>query len=82
MKNFKGTKGKWQVKVSNEYSGDYSIFTENGSPNRIEDESNALLISKAPEMLEMLAYLFENDYISNISNVKKVSKLIKEATEL
>jgi len=41
--------------------------------------SNALLISKAPEMLEMLIEVLENK--SDI-DYKKVEQLIKEATEL
>ena len=50
----------------------------------IEQKANALLISKAPEMLEMLKV--SEDYLRNVINNKylanKIEKLIKEATEL
>lgn len=96
MTNFKGTKGKWKIhKGSHYYSvkyeenerGEINLFMISedykGSHSLIEEcEANALLISKAPEMLEMLGYLIENDYIANLDNVKKVKQLIKEATEL
>jgi hypothetical protein len=89
---FKGTKGKWEVTVSNEYCGDYSIRTENGSATSFEDEANALLISKAPEMLEMLnnqleflIYCRDNMKVSRpVFNQKilRIKQLIKEATEI
>jgi uncharacterized protein YwgA len=45
------------------------------------NKANALLISKAPKMLEML---IELSFICNLSDEKQreVNKLIKEATEL
>ena len=50
-----------------------------------EEHANALLISKAPEMLEMLKLLIsrldEND-LSDLSATKRAKQLIKEATEL
>jgi hypothetical protein len=49
------------------------------------NRANALLISKSPEMLEMLKLLIsrmeEND-LGNSYSVKKAKQLIKEATEL
>ena len=48
-------------------------------------KENSLLISKAPEMLEMLKLLIyrldEND-LSDLSATKRAKQLIKEATEL
>jgi hypothetical protein len=80
---FKGTKGKWEVTISNEYCGDYSIRTENGSATSFEDDANALLISKAPEMLEMLKVIFlEKLNGTNIITYEPIEQLIKEATEL
>jgi hypothetical protein len=49
----------------------------------IEQKANALLISKAPEMLEMLKqclYRLENSNHRDFPN--KIKQLIKEATEL
>jgi len=91
---FKGTKTKWELRnnlvdITAEDKGliitcytKGSIF---GTITKEEAQANALLISKAPEMLEMLKDIiftwnnngnFDNEYFSNIQ------KLIKEATEL
>jgi hypothetical protein len=80
---FKGTKGKWEVTVSSEYSGDYSIFAENGSATSFEDKANALLISKAPEMLEMLNKVCEKLKGNGFPMLQnEIQQLIKEATEI
>jgi hypothetical protein len=44
-------------------------------------KANALLISKAPEMLKMLNYLIEDEQLSSESIKNEVVELIKEATE-
>jgi hypothetical protein len=92
MKEFKGTNGKWVV---SEFNYD-EIKSESGFsiadvwdmdtetfPNPDEAKANALLISKSPEMLEMLEKLIpilkEN---SRFSQLEEVEQLIKEATEL
>lgn len=98
---FKGTKGKWIVRYEKNSNGFINIDLPNklfitiyGELKKINDvfpeetKANALLISKAPEMLEMLkkckdAMLelmehqdgWEKDY-------EELEKLIKEATEL
>jgi hypothetical protein len=88
--NFKGTKGKWIAKLGDEQTtsyvhiGNMAIELEINGKHRIEEEkANALLISKAPELLEML--------IEAVSQLKgngfprltgKIEQLIKEATEL
>lgn len=86
---FKGTKGKWyhfknhsQVVLDGEYMLNVEGFG-------IEKAYNARLISKAPEMLEMLQKInsIENEEFCkesfNIEDLKrKLSRLIKEATEL
>jgi hypothetical protein len=83
---FKGTKGKWEVTVSNEYCGDYSIRTENGSATSFEDEANALLISKAPKMLDFInrisAEMLRNDFVLDEKWYVQAEQLIKEATEI
>ena len=46
-----------------------------------EEHANALLISKAPEMLEMLEIILQSEN-TPIVHRKKVKQLIKEATEI
>jgi hypothetical protein len=100
MSEFKGTKGKWYVskayKTINDEKG-FGIAQENGIRNSNEWDANALLISKAPEMLEMLedvlkicddGYIeaWEGDFEAwetelNVQ-MEKARELIKEAKEL
>ena len=87
---FKGTKDKWHVlKIDLSDYKSISIgspinnkvichMTLGGSVNNT-DEYNALLISKAPEMLEMLQIIVDYGGVANFNNIKK---LIKKATEL
>ncbi len=91
MSEFKGTKGKWNVKniaydkqwidVSSEKGIIARTFYGNMEPivTDKESEANALLISKATEMLEMLKDV--KDYLGSDKR-KEVEQLIKEATEL
>ena len=44
--------------------------------------ANALLISKAPEMLEMLEEIIKTQLLGGSTIESKIEKLIKEATEL
>ena len=81
---FKGTKGKWFNGIGTEIismSGQVKVSKVSGS-NYEEAKANALLISKAPEMLEMLINLTENYYICCHIAQKEVKELIKQATEL
>lgn len=91
MNEFKGTKGKWEARLegqitSSVYCGDKQICLRAQDNN--EAKSDILLISKAPEMLEMLI-----NYINDLKNIVpqseardnriyQVEKLIKEATEI
>ena len=91
---FNGTKGEWIYENSLQmFSGYRQIFSEQGilihkSENKkglgeIEIEANALLISKAPEMLEMLkriSYNLKNEECP--FDDFEIDNLIKEATEL
>jgi len=99
MNEFKGTKSKWEIK-----KGDKTTFTKIIiDKNKIivfgyktkdwETELyDALLISKSPEMLEMLKSVYDlqkNNYgdatdthIAMITKAKEIEQLIKEATEL
>ena len=92
---FKGTKGKWE-KVTADWDLNQSVFLEDTeeiicdvkslSHNAIYD---ALIISKAPEMLEMLQKIVLMTEICNgtFEDFRErynteIKQLIKEATEL
>lgn len=84
---FKGTKGRWYVskayKTINDEKG-FGIAQENGIRNSNEWDANALLISKAPEMLEMLIDIVNANNKGNLEhlNFYQIEQLIKETTEL
>jgi hypothetical protein len=98
MGEFKGTKGKWvQVKksgyfeplastldISPEYNEDNWIcMMQNiGVINGNEAKANALIISKAPEMLEMLKEVSKHHQGGHSEIGFKIKQLIKEATEI
>ena len=81
---FKGTQGKWcynhNMVATLEPIIDDTICL---CPQLSNDkwEANAQLISKAPQMLEMLKEL-SNDYDIPHYICERIDKLIKEATEL
>jgi hypothetical protein len=100
MSEFKGTKGDWEfsmcqiseqininsglINIANVFSYDV-LCVENDIE---EAKANALLISKAPEMLEMLKEIItdwefgnEDNFIM-ANNIDKAKKIIKEATEV
>lgn len=87
---FKGTKGKWgyspqkgnktrgfQAQVWREDK--FSLALIEPTENQEEATANALLISKAPEMLEMLKSIVDYGGIANCDNIKQ---LIKSATQI
>lgn len=97
MSEFKGTSGTWSVlgekyftiesKVQHERHivPIVTIATVNSSFRPTEEaKANAKLISKAPEMLELLKALLTiyhtNDVMTSY-DFEKIEKLIKEATE-
>ena len=93
MDNTKFTKGKWKL-AENEYGYYTSIRNLDESikvctsrvNNQNESNANLLLISKAPEMLEMLEkckeyFLLKTDRFSE-ERAEAIGQLIKEATEL
>jgi hypothetical protein len=108
MKEFKGTKGQWYVSGGDKYATIQSrnmdekivvtyptIATVNSTFIDIEEfRANALLISKAPEMLEMLEEIQRRISIiisepngivreTMINNLDLgIEKLIKEATQI
>lgn len=81
MSEFKGTKTEWELLKGTSLLGVQIGKTIFGISNINEvTKANALLISKAPEMLEMLNKLYANDLLKD--NAEEVLQLIKEATEL
>lgn len=97
MSEFKGIKGRWEVRGNKIFiEGTYkSVCTSHVVKNYkditfepiedVEQIANALLISKAPEMLEMLNHLY-NDLkqgaLPNEKEIQAIEQLIKEATTL
>lgn len=90
---FKGTKGKWEVSKNNtfgrqmidlgDFKGSIDVWYHNGDTiTKQEAKANALLISKAPEMLEMLEYLHDRLGTAFTQEKQEIEQLIKEATEL
>jgi hypothetical protein len=93
---FKGTKGKWKVTNSipngiYDLEGHIEIANDQWSIACVfndvdEAKANALLISKAPEMLEMLKQisisLSKTNIHTSLIDRGKIEQLIKEATEL
>jgi hypothetical protein len=83
MSEFKFTKGKWEVTP---YQNVYCKITKIcaiGDLGEITEEvkANALLISKAPEMLDFIVNVY-NTMPKGSSLQEKAKQLIKEATEL
>jgi len=93
MSEFKGTKGKWEADEDHVASLDETV---NGNlicviPEQMYYRSrekwgaNALLISKAPEMLDLLKVVVEQQHLLGCitsETHKKINQLIKEATEI
>ena len=95
MDNYKFTKGKWQIAgsentfvyaLNEKGTNAFSLNINNDGKTPLEEQqANALLISKAPEMLEMIQSLIEaknngNDWDSEELFIK-AEVLIKESTE-
>lgn len=91
--NYKFTQGKWEINpraLRNVRCGDSTIANcsqGQSGDNELEERYNALLISKSPEMLEMLKEILldlEGEVLQTSINdtLNKAKNLIKEATEL
>ena len=89
---FKGTKGKWSISddkiVTSEEQDVCAVdiyleayMDEENARQEVICKANTLLISKAPEMLDMLIR-FVNSENTPIQLRKIAKQLIKEATEL
>ena len=95
---FKGTKNQWKIEgvdktfvyaLNEKGTNAFSLNINNdGRTELVEQQANALLISKAPEMLEMLQiYLADLNNIippsdAQRNRIQDVEQLIKEATEI
>jgi len=93
---FKGTKGKWKIKNQNNERLWFNIASDKdiiartfyGDAEPIvtseEAHANALLISKAPKMLEMLGKIIKEHETDtkSWSTTLEIKQLIKEATEI
>ena len=84
---FKGTKGKWYRNtkssiVSSVYSENEEKLIHISGKNSEEAKANALLISKAPEMLEMLKSILASEHLKGTIEESKVKQLIKESTQI
>jgi hypothetical protein len=81
---FKGTKEKWLnidgVIFSDDFFNTHIAVIPN-SYNKEIRKANALLISKAPKMLEMLIRMRDNDNW-DITDLLDLKELIKQATEI
>jgi hypothetical protein len=87
---FKGTKGKWVFNAND--SSENRCFVNNEQidvwhwGNIEEGKANALLISKAPEMLDFInrisGEMLRNDFVLDEKWYEQAKQLIKEATEL
>jgi hypothetical protein len=93
MKEFKGTKGKWQVTQNGqsfsihkeEYEGLFIDCWGGGIANTSDEQAkaNALLISKAPEMLEMLKECLKFAKMKNNEVMAfEIEKLIIDSTKI
>lgn len=95
MEEFKGTKGKWEINDDYIQSANSKQMIADCFPTTDEDRANALLIYKAPEMLNALIRLLQltKEMEKRIIDIEKLSyadpkflaeinQLIKEATEL
>jgi hypothetical protein len=90
MSNFKGTSGKWHIRDNEASITDdkgksvvcwQGVATSTFWKDETELKANSKLISKAPEMLEMLEHIYQNGQLC-IGLEIRLEQLIKEAKEL
>jgi len=86
---FKGTKGEWIVvdKNTNGTNGFEIQFGSDGEcvTDHVYTKEDALLISKAPELFEILSLILEEEGLNQIvhSNIiHQAKRIIKESTSI
>ena len=80
---FKGTKSKWYInRFGNVVTENEEVAYIPSLTNKEHKEANALLISKSPEMLEMLKACVKTFELLGMEKPKGIVELIKEATEI
>ena len=85
---FRGTKGKWEARLKGQITS--SVYCDNTqiclrAKSTTEAKADMLLISKAPEMLEMLIELkgtLADGRTFGYNEYDRLEQLIKQATEL
>lgn len=93
MSEFKGTKTQWQLSrgsktfvyaLNEKGTNAFSLNINNDGRTPLEEQqANALLISKAPEMLEMLQHVSDKLNGNGFPSLQfEIDELIKEATEI
>jgi hypothetical protein len=77
---------KWQLKtdgVNFWIEDDFYTICKVSKKDRFEEtKTNGLVLSKAPEMLEMLKDIVDELESGETPHIYKIKQLIKEATEL
>jgi hypothetical protein len=82
MKEFKGTKRKWEAtKDNNVFSDGKIIFAHQSSCNNDERQSNAKLIASAPEMFEMLNKILDYNILNDLTINEEINELLTKITE-
>ena len=88
---FKGTKGKWEIVKDDFFNSTvvkhkaFSVCVVNNLASNDICQANALLISKAPEMLKELineVEILKFMGLEDTERCKRKEQLIKQATEL
>lgn len=86
MKQFKGTRGEWDLDEHNDVCVGYELIAYiSSSLKNKERRANARLIASAPEMLDMLgkwSILNENEYKDLSGFILRTRELIKKATTI
>lgn len=88
----KFTKGKWEINPrahlnirndKNRSIASTGVYSDNTNSELVdlENKANALLISKAPEMFEMLEGILQRREVC-FEDLIEIEQLLKEATEL
>jgi len=90
MKEFKGTKGKWEIFTDSIIKSEIFIITDempiirialNNYVNKKEAQANAKLIASAPEMFEMLNKILDYNISNDLTINEEINELLTKITE-